>query len=120
MTAETPAQARAADKAGIEALMPGTDAVGAENGGPGLPVKGMEHHRRRSARAGLQALILFGYLLALFAPAWLRTSNHIALVWTADLLYLCFHRPLTWQALHGQPVSPPSFHACTPANSSAV
>jgi hypothetical protein len=52
----------------------------------------MEHHRRQSARAGLQALILFGYLLALFAPAWLRTSNHIALVWTADLLYLCFHR----------------------------
>jgi hypothetical protein len=56
---------------------------------------------------GLQTLPLFGYLLALFAPAWLRTSYRVALVWTAGLSYLCLIGLLTWQALAGQPVISP-------------
>src|SRR5215210_5050943 len=56
---------------------------------------------------GLQTLPLFGYLLALVAPAWLRTSYRVVLVWTAGLSYLCLIGLLTWQALGGQPVISP-------------
>ena len=53
---------------------------------------------------GLQALPLFGYLLALLAPEWLR----VALVWMAGVSYLCLIGLLTWQALRGQPVISPN------------
>ncbi len=56
---------------------------------------------------GLQVLPLFGYLLAHFAPAWLRAGHRIALVWTAGLSYLGLVVLLTWQALRGQPVTSP-------------
>jgi tryptophan-rich sensory protein len=56
---------------------------------------------------GLQALPLFGYLLALAAPAWLRRGHLVALVWTAGLAYLGLVGVLTWQALRGQPVISP-------------
>jgi hypothetical protein len=55
----------------------------------------------------LQALPLFGYLLALFAPVWLRAGHRIALVWTAGLSYLGLVVLLTWQALRGQPLTSP-------------
>jgi hypothetical protein len=56
---------------------------------------------------GLQALPLFGYLLALFAPDWLRTGHRVALVWTAGLSYLGLVGVLTRQAPHGQPLISP-------------
>ena len=56
---------------------------------------------------GLQALPLFGYLLAHFAPAWLRPSYRVALVWTAGLSYLGLVGLLSWQALRGQPLTSP-------------
>jgi hypothetical protein len=113
MVSETPAQERAADKAGIEAPIQGAHAVGVEHGGPGLPVTGWSttggdlRVPHFVGLHGLQTLPLFGYLLALFAPAWLRTSYRVALVWTAGLSYLCLIGLLTWQALGGQPVISP-------------
>jgi pimeloyl-ACP methyl ester carboxylesterase len=56
---------------------------------------------------GLQALPLFGYLLALLAPEWLRMRHRVALVWMAGVSYLCLIGLLTWQALRGQPVISP-------------
>ena len=113
MTWETPEQARAAEAVGIEAPIQGAHAVGVEDGGPGLPVTGWStiggdlRVPHFFGLHGLQALPLFGYLLALFAPAWLRTGHRIALVWTAGLSYLCLIGLLTWQALRGQPLTSP-------------
>jgi hypothetical protein len=113
MVSETPAQERAADKAGIEAPIQGAHAVGVQDGGPGLPVTGWSttggdlRVPHFVGLHGLQTLPLFGYLLALFAPAWLHTSYRVALVWTAGLSYLCLIGLLTWQALGGQPVISP-------------
>jgi hypothetical protein len=113
MTQETPAQERAADKAGIEAPTQGAHAVGVEDGGPGLPLTGWSTTGGDQRVAhfvglhGLQTLPLFGYLLALFAPAWLRAGHRIALVWAAGLSYLGLVLLLTWQALRGQPLIAP-------------
>jgi hypothetical protein len=113
MVSETPAQERAADKAGLEAPIQGAHAVGVEDGGPGLPVTGWSttggdlRVPHFVGLHGLQALPLFGYLLTLFAPAWLRTGYRVALVWTVGLSYLCLIGLLTWQALGGQPVISP-------------
>ena len=114
MTQETPAQERAADKAGIEeAPIQGAHSVGVEDGGPGLPVTGWSttggdlRVPHFVGLHGLQALPLFGYLLALFGPAWLRPGHRVALVWTAALSYLGLVGLLTWQALRGQPVISP-------------
>jgi hypothetical protein len=114
MTQETPQQERAADRAGIEeAPIQGAHAVGVEDGGPGLPVTGWSttggdlRVPHFVGLHGLQALPLFGYLLALFAPAWLRAGHRVALVWTAGLAYLGLIGLLTWQALRGQPLVSP-------------
>ena len=113
MTQETPAQERAADAAGIDAPIQGAHAVGVEDGGPGLPVTGWSttggdlRVPHFVGLHGLQALPLFGFLLALFGPAWLRAGHRIALVWTAGLSYLCLIGLLTWQALRGQPLISP-------------
>jgi hypothetical protein len=113
MVSETPTQERAADKAEIEAPIQGAHAVGVQDGGPGLPVTGWSttggdlRVPHFVGLHGLQTLPLFGYLLALFAPAWLHTSYRVALVWTAGLSYLCLIGLLTWQALRGQPLTSP-------------
>jgi hypothetical protein len=119
LTSETPAQERAADAAGTEAPIEGAHSVGVEDGGPGLPVTGWSTtggDLRVPHFVGLQALPLFGYLLALAAPAWLRREHLVALVWTAGLAYLGLVGVLTWQALRGQPVISPgrSAHSFCP------
>jgi hypothetical protein len=55
----------------------------------------------------LQALPLFGFLVAIFGPGWLRSSHRVALVWLAGLVYLALVLLLAWQALRGQPVVSP-------------
>ena len=114
MTQETPQQERAADRAGIEeSPIQGAHAVGVEDGGPGLPVTGWSttggdlRVPHFVGLHGLQALPLFGYLLAFAAPAWLGRRHRVALVWTAGLSYLGLVWVLTWQALRGQPVISP-------------
>jgi hypothetical protein len=114
MTQETPQQERAADRAGLEeAPIQGAHSVGVEDGGPGLPITGWSttggdlRVPHFIGLHGLQALPLFGYMLVLFAPRWLRTRHRVALVWTASLAYLCLVVLLTWQALRGQPVISP-------------
>jgi hypothetical protein len=113
MTSETAAQERAAEVAGTEAPIQAAHIVGVEDGGPGLPVTGWSttggdlRVPHFIGLHGLQALPLFGYLLALFAPGWLRARHRVALVWTAGLSYLCLVVLLTWQALRGQPVISP-------------
>jgi hypothetical protein len=87
--------------------------VGVEDGGPGLPVTGWSttggdlRVPHFVGLHGLQPLPLFGYLLALAAPSWLRRGHRVALVWTAGLSYLGLVGVLTWQALRGQPVIAP-------------
>jgi hypothetical protein len=113
MTQETPAQERAADAAGTEAPIEGAHSVGVEDGGPGLPVTGWSttggdlRVGHFVGLHGLQALPLFGYLLVLFAPDWLRSGHRVALVWTFGLSYLGLVGVLTWQTLRGQPVISP-------------
>jgi hypothetical protein len=113
MTQETPAQERAAEAAGVEAPIEGAHTVGVKDGGPGLPVTGWSttggdlRVPHFVGLHGLQALPLAGYLLALFAPAWLRRRHRVALVWTAGLSYLGLVGILTWQALRGQPLTSP-------------
>jgi hypothetical protein len=88
--------------------------VGVEDGGPGLPVTGWSTTGGDLRVAhfvglhGLQALPLFGYLLALLEPEWLRMRHRVALVWMAGLSYLRLIGLLTWQALRGQPVISPN------------
>jgi hypothetical protein len=87
--------------------------VGVKDGGPGLPVTGWSttggdlRVPHFVGLHGLQALPLFGCLLVLFAPAWLRPGHRVTLVWTAGLSYLGLVGVLTWQALRGQPVISP-------------
>jgi hypothetical protein len=112
MTSPTPEQIQAA---GIDGEMPiaGAHSVGVEDGGPGLPVTNWSTTGGDLRVAhffglhALQALPLFGFLVAIFGPGWLRSSHRVALVWVAGLVYLGLVLLLAWQALRGQPVVSP-------------
>lgn len=107
------AEQLAAEEAGERMLVAGAHSVGVEDGGPGLPVTGWSttggdlRVPHFVGLHGLQALPLLGFLLATFAPGWLRTPHRVTLVWTAGLAYLGLVGLLTWQALRGQPVISP-------------
>ena len=112
MTAPT-AEQLAASEAGERFLVAGAHSVGVEDGGPGLPVTGWSTEGgdlrvpHFFGLHGLQALPLFGLLIAGFGPGWLRMGHRTALVWTAGLSYLGLVMLLTWQALRGQPLISP-------------
>lgn len=112
MTDPTPEQLTVARESG-EMSIAGAHSVGVEDGGPGFPVTGwstvggdlrVPHFFGLHA---LQALPLTGFVIARFAPGWLRASHRVALVWTASLAYLGLVLLLTWQALRGQSVVSP-------------
>jgi len=112
MTTPTPEQIQAA---GIDGEMPiaGAHSVGVEDGGSGLPITNWSTTGGDLRVAhffglhALQALPLFGFLVAIFGPGWLRSSHRVALVWLAGLVYLALVLLLAWQALRGQPVVSP-------------
>jgi hypothetical protein len=112
MTSPTPGQIQAS---GVDGKMPiaGAHSVGVEDGGPGLPITNWSTTGGDLRVAhffglhALQALPLFGFLVAIFGPGWLRSSHRIALVWVASLVYLGLVLLLAWQALRGQPVVSP-------------
>jgi hypothetical protein len=112
MTSPTAQQLTAA-RAGGTMTISGAHSVGVEDGGPGLPVVGWSTVAG-DLRVGhfiglhaLQALPLFGLLLARFGPKWLLPTDRVRLVWTAGLAYLGIVALTTWQALRGQPLLKP-------------
>jgi hypothetical protein len=89
----------------------GSHAVGAEDGGAGLPFFGWstEHGDLRPAHFfGMHALQLLP-LLALAARRRKRWSEEqkVRMVWTWSAAYLALTALLTWQALRGQPIVAP-------------
>lgn len=112
MTAPTPSQLAAAE-AGNGMPITGAHSVGVEDGGPGLPITGWSTEGgdlrvpHFFGLHGLQALPLFGLLLAGFGPGWLRIGHRVLVVWAGGLSYLGFVVLLTWQALRGQPLISP-------------
>jgi hypothetical protein len=112
MTSPTPEQIQAA---GVDGEMPiaGAHSVGVEDGGTRLPITnwsttgGDLRVAHFFGMHALQALPLFGFLVAIFRPGWLRSGHRVALVWVVGLSYLGFVLLLAWQALRGQPVISP-------------
>lgn len=112
MTAPTAQQLTQA-RAGHGLPISGAHSVGVEDGGAGLPVLGWSTVGG-DLRVGhfiglhaLQALPIFAFLLARFAPAWLRPSDRVRLVATAGLTYIAIIGLATWQALRAQPLIRP-------------
>ena len=112
MTLRTPAQ-KAAAVAGQGMGIVGAHTVGAEDGGPGLPVVGWSTEGgdlRVAHFVGLhamQVLPLLGWLVASWPAPWLRPRDRVALVVIAGLGYLGLVLLLTWQALRAQPLVAP-------------
>jgi hypothetical protein len=112
MTTPTDEQLATAEQTG-QMPVAGGHSVGVADGGPGLPIVGWstEGGDLRVAHFvglhGLQVLPILGVLLTRYAPAWLRSRDRLALVWTAGLAYLAFVLLTTWQALRAQSIVAP-------------
>jgi hypothetical protein len=93
----------------------GAHNVGVRDGGPGLPVLGWSTvggDLRVAHFVGLHALQVLPFLGWLLTRrkgtlALLRTSDRLALVWSAGVSYLGLILMLTWQALRGQSIVHP-------------
>ena len=91
----------------------GAHTVGAEDGGPGLPLLGWstEHGDLRIAHFfglhALQIVPLVGWLLSRQRESWLSDGYKVVLVWVTAVAYLCWVVLVTWQALRGQPFIAP-------------
>ena len=112
MIGATPEQLAAAGAAGDPPIA-GAHSVGAQDGGPGLPLVGWSTVAG-DLRAGhfvglhaLQVLPVVGWLIVRLRPSWLGMRHRVALVCTAGLAYLGLVLLLAWQALRGQPVVAP-------------
>lgn len=112
MTGPTPEQ-RMMLTAGESPALLGGHTVGAEDGGPGLPLLGWSttHGDLRIGHfVGLHALQivpLLGLLLMRWRVSWLTVRHRLALLWTGALGYLGLTALVTWQALRGQPLLAP-------------
>lgn len=110
MTTPTPDQI-ASWEAGAPVTIIGAHSVGAQDGGPGMPITGWSTQGgdlRIPHFIGLHALqvipLVGGWLSRRRA---LRPGQRLGLVWTFSLGYLGLVALLTWQALRGQPLLAP-------------
>lgn len=112
MPQPTPAQEALMDASGSSPVV-GAHAVGVEDGGPGLPIVGWSTEGgdlrvpHFVGMHGLQALALFGWLLAGFAPAWMTAGGRARLVMVGGGFWIGLTVLLVWQALRGQPLIAP-------------
>ena len=92
----------------------GAHTVGAEDGGPGLPILGWSttHGDFRPAHFfglhALQVIPLLGLAIARRREGWLREGHRLVLVVIAALAYTGFVGLTTWQALRAEPLIYPS------------
>jgi hypothetical protein len=99
----------------------GAHTVGAEDGGPGLPLLGWSttHGDLRIPHFfglhALQIVPLLGWFLARRREAWLSENHKLALVISGALGYLGFLGLVTWQALRGQSIVAPDTLTITTA-----
>jgi hypothetical protein len=106
----------------------GAHNVGVRDGGPGLPVLGWSTvggDLRVAHFVGLHALQVLPFLGWLLTRrkgtlALLRTSDRLALVWSAGVSYLGLILMLTWQALRGQSIVHPDTKTLAAAGSLAA
>jgi hypothetical protein len=114
MTAPTSAQtaSMAAGEPGAGSVM-GAHTVGAEDGGPGLPILGWstEHGDLRIGHFfglhALQAIPLLGLAISRRRETWLTDAHRITLVAIGALTYVGWLALVTWQALRGQSIVAP-------------
>jgi hypothetical protein len=91
----------------------GAHTVGAEDGGPGLPLLGWSttHGDLRIPHFfglhALQVIPLVGWFLSRRPAAWLSENHKLGLVIISALGYLGFLGLVTWQALRGQSIIAP-------------
>ena len=108
MTRPTGAQLAAA-RAGDRLAVAGAHTVGAEDGGPGLPVTGWsrDHGDLRVAHfAGLHALQALPIVAILARRRW-RSPARARVVIAAGVSYAALVGILLWQALRGEPLAAP-------------
>jgi len=112
MTQPTPEQDSLIAATGSSSIV-GAHAVGAADGGPGLPVVGWstEGGDLRVAHFvglhGLQILPLLGLAIARFGPTRLPMRDRSRLVGVAATFWIALTGLLTWQALREQPLIAP-------------
>lgn len=112
MPRPTPQQETLMDSAGSSPII-GAHTVGLEDGGPGLPIFGWstEGGDLRVAHFvglhALQVLPILGWLLAMYAPAWISPRDRARIVGIAGALWLALTLLTFWQALRGQPLIRP-------------
>jgi hypothetical protein len=99
--------------AGQQLDLIGAHTVGAQDGGPGLPLLGWstEHGDLRIGHFvgihGIQTIPLLGFLLLQAPAAWLRQGQRLALVVLGAVGHLGLVVLVTWQALRDQPLLQP-------------
>lgn len=93
----------------------GAHTVGAEDGGPGLPLLGWSttHGDLRIPHFfglhALQAIPLLGWFLARQREHWLKENHKLGLVLTGTFGYIGWVGLVTWQALRGQSIMAPDW-----------
>lgn len=110
-TSEQMAQLAAGDRAAGSVI--GAHTVGAEDGGPGLPLLGWstEHGDLRIPHFfglhALQIVPLVGWFVARQRRRWLTERHQLALIGVTAVAYTGWVALVTWQALRGQPFMAP-------------
>lgn len=120
MTAPTATQLAAMEASAPDAgSIMGAHTVGAEDGGPGLPILGWstEHGDLRIGHFfglhALQVIPLLGLIVVRRREQWLTDTHRVALVAIGTAAYVGWLALVTWQALRGQPIIAPDAQTLT-------